>query len=209
MLAFQAKSKRTLALTNRHIEPYNKKPKMSKFNFLSHEVPRPQNLSSIKAKDLIWMISISRTTTPMWQGWNSLITEDSLPMQSIAYMNAINLPPTRLDVVAETLRTSQKVAEECGDRMIIVHYDLAIAKPAMQIQAADAPNFDNIFICFGPFHIELAYFGTIGHFLNGSGGSQLLMEADVLASGSVNGFLNGKHYNRLVLNLAVGLLVLN
>ena len=111
-------------------------------------------------------------------------------------MENINLPPTRLDVVAETLRRTQKVAEECGDQTVVVTYDLAIAKLALQIQATEAPQYDNIFICFGPFHIILAYFACLGHYLDGSGGAEILTETAVLAGGSLNGFLNGKHFNR-------------
>ena len=39
---------------------------------------------------------------PKWVGWNSLLTRDDLPQQKIGYMDNLNLPPTRLDVVAET-----------------------------------------------------------------------------------------------------------
>ena len=79
----------------------------------------------------------------MWAGWNACVTDDPLPTQHISYMDNLNLPPTRLDVVAETLRISQKVASECGEQYAIVHYDLAVAKPAMQIQQAESPKFDN------------------------------------------------------------------
>ena len=111
-------------------------------------------------------------------------------------MDSISLPPTRLDVVAETLNVSQKVASECGEKFSIVHYDLAVAKPAMQIQAQESPRYDNVFICFGPFHIELAYLGALGYFLADSGGPHILTETEVLAPGSLNGFLLGKHFNR-------------
>jgi len=89
---------------------------------------------------------------PMWVGWNSLITDDPLPQQIIGYMKNICLPPTRLDVVAETMRISQKVAEECQQPYAIVTYDLAVAKLALKIQDEDAPQYDNVFICFGAFH---------------------------------------------------------
>ena len=73
-------------------------------------------------------------------------------------MDNLNLPPTRLDVIVETLKISQKVAIECGERyiVIVVHYDLAIAKPAMQIQFTESPKYDNVFISFGPFHILIS-----------------------------------------------------
>ncbi len=66
---------------------------------------------------------------------------------------------------------------------MVVHYDLAIAKPALQIQSLEAPRFDNLFVAFGPFHICLAYFGALGHLITSSGGPEVLVECDVLAAG--------------------------
>ena len=91
-------------------------------------------------------------------------------------MKNISLPPTQLDGVAEMLRVSQKVAEECGEQYAIVTYDLAIAKPALQIQAQESPTFDNVFICFGTFHIVLANLGCLGYFIDESGGPNILTE---------------------------------
>ena len=54
------------------------------------------------------------------------------------------------------MKLSQAVGE-CNYKTVIVHYDLAIAKLALQIQASESPQFDNLFICFGPFHILLAF----------------------------------------------------
>ena len=88
------------------------------------------------------------------------------------------------------------MAKECNQDCIIVTYDLAVAKPALQIHAQEKPAFDNVFICFDAFHILCAYFGVLGHFLADSGGPYALTESGVLASGSLNGFLLGKHYNR-------------
>lgn len=178
------------------LEPYRKKPKMSRFNYPERRIERPLNLTKVEWRDILWMISIALEPTPMWTGWNAQASEDPLPIHKIAYMDNISLPPTRLDVVVETMKISQKVAEECGEPYALVTYDLAIAKPAMQIQDHDAPLFDNVFISFGAFHITLAYFGCIGYFLDGSGGANILTETGVLAPGSLNGFLLGKHYNR-------------
>ena len=96
----------------------------------------------------------------------------------------------------DILKRSQEVAKECDERYLVVHYDLAVAKPALQIQCMESPRFDNLFIAFGPFHICLAYFGALGHFIGSSGGPEILTECEILASGSLTGFLSGKHYNR-------------
>lgn len=161
-------SKRVLHLKETSLEPYRKKPKITVFQYAAKYLPRPIHITSIERRDMLWMMLMKLGDVPMWPGWNAKVTEDVLPLQQISYMDNLNLPPTRLDVIAETLRISQRVASECGDQYIVVHYDLAVAKPAMQIQAADSPTFDNIFICFGPFHIEMAYFGAIGYIIDGS-----------------------------------------
>ena len=44
--------------------------------------------------------------------------------------------------------------------------------------------------------MELAFFGAIGTFLNGSGIEIVLVESGVLAEGSLVGFIKGKFYNR-------------
>ena len=147
----------------------------------------------------------------MWIGWSSQVTVDNLPRQTIGYMDNYSLPPTRLDVVAKTMKTSQKVAAECGEAYAIVHYDLAVAKLALQIQAEETPVYDNVFVCFGAFHVQMAYFAAIGTYLADSGEPQVLTDVGVLASGSLNGFLSGRHYNRckrihVLLSLALQML---
>ena len=125
----------------------------------------------------------------MWHGWNSLKEVDINPQQKVFYMQHIKLPPTRNDVVKETLKRSQTVAvEECGEKYALVTYDLAVAKIAKQIQASDSPDFDNVFIMFGSFHTEMSYFGSLGRIIEGSGGPYVLTEVEVVAPGSLNKF---------------------
>ena len=73
------------------------------------------------------------------------------------YIQHTKLPPTRNDVVKETLRQSEIVASECNEPYALVTYDLAVAKIAKQIQATEKPLFDNVFIMFGSFHIEMSF----------------------------------------------------
>jgi hypothetical protein len=48
----------------------------------------------------------------------------------------------------------------------------------------------------GNFHIELAFYGAIGTLINETGIEFILTEAEVLAEGSMIGFMKGKFYNR-------------
>ncbi|KYQ59961.1 hypothetical protein ALC60_00998 [Trachymyrmex zeteki] len=77
-----------------------------------------------------------------------------------------------------------------------VTYDLAIAKVALQIQLTEKLRFNNLFIHIGMFHVMMAYFKSIGKFINNCGISTVMINSDLFASGSVNGFLEGKHFNR-------------
>ena len=81
-----------------------------------------------------------------------------LSKQIVWYMENINLSPTQLDVVQETLKRSQQVAKEFNETFAIVHYDLALAKQALEIHDKEFPKFDYVFICFRPFHINMTFF---------------------------------------------------
>ena len=146
------------------IAPYRKKPKMECTEFLPLKDPRrkqiPDSLAEAKKKDIIWMMSHHTypTRTPLWLGRDSKHFQESKPMQKIWYLSPINESPTSDAVVAETLATAQKVAEECGKRTISVNYDLAIAKKAMQIQSSEEPKYNNVFVNLDEFHIKLAFF---------------------------------------------------
>ena len=94
----------------------------------------------------------------MLHGWNSFKEVDINPQQNVFCMQHIKLPPTRNDAVKETLRQSQIVASECNEPYALVTYDLAVAKITKQIQATEKPLFDNVFIMFGSFHIEMVLF---------------------------------------------------
>ena len=155
------------------LEPYRKKPKMSKFQYTKHNIERPLNVTNAEWRDVLWMLTMNLESVPFWTGWNARVTDDPLPIQNVQYMENIRLPPTQMNVVLETLKVSQKIAEECGQTYAIVTYGLAIAKPAMQIQSQEPPRFDNVFICFGAFHIALAYFGCLGYFMDESDGPNI------------------------------------
>ncbi|KMQ82013.1 hypothetical protein RF55_24485 [Lasius niger] len=99
----------------------------------------PENLDRLKNIDLIWMLvhALKVPEAPMWVGYNSLIIRDNCPKQQIAYLTPINVSPTATNVVLETMKQSQKIAEECNATYMPVTYDLAIAKVAMQLQSTE------------------------------------------------------------------------
>ena len=83
------------------IPPCTKKPKMSSFDFPATIFKEPP-----------------------------IRFTDTSPKQIVHYMNHIRYPPTRNDVVKETMVRSQQVSKKCKQRYTIVTYDLALAKIA-------------------------------------------------------------------------------
>ena len=140
------------------LESYRKKPHNNTFDYVLTElIQKPPNIDRARKLDMSWMMStVLFDNIPMWVGLNSLYLNDDLQKQNICYMKNISLPPTRLDVVLKTMQVSQDAARKSKEHYALVTYDLAIAIPAMAIQAQESPKFDNLFICFGAFHIQMA-----------------------------------------------------
>ncbi|GBP86801.1 hypothetical protein EVAR_99881_1 [Eumeta japonica] len=175
----------------------------------------PSSLSLVQTIDLLHMISLfffHVPNTPMWTGFNSRIINDNTPKQMVSYLTPINSSPTETSVVKLTMTQAQKVGVECDQKYVQVTYDLAIAKIALKIQATEAPKFVNLFIHLGSFHLMMAFFKAIGVFINECGLSHIMVESKIIASGSVNGIVEGKHFNRckrLHPLMAVGLQILH
>jgi hypothetical protein len=74
-------------------------------------------------------------------------------------MDPISLPPTRNDVVQETMVRSVKVAQETNQGYAVVTYNLTIALKAYSIQALQL----QLLIMLGNFHLELAFFWSSGN----------------------------------------------
>ena len=175
---------------------------MAKFKFEETEEDKSSEsdmgfvLTKATDIDFMWLVMSREEQLPLFNGFYSQFVNDPLPLTTIAYMDPISQPPTRNDVVQETMYRSMKVAEETQMPYHPVTYDLAVASKALSIQAMMSPVFDRLVIMLGHFHIELAFFGALGTYISESGLEYLLTEANILAEGSVNGFIHGKMYNR-------------
>ena len=191
--------------TGLNIEPCHKKPKTVGTSFLplNHPLrtnPEAQpNISKSCGKYILWLEDVATDTensTPMWIGWNSNLIPSDDCFQEIWYLPQINQSPTSYAVVCQTMKDSLKISSECRKHNIAVTCDLARAKLALQRQVEESPEFDNIFVTLGPFHIDLAFFNACGKIISESGALHIFNESLVFAAGSINGFIKGKNYNK-------------
>ena len=137
----------------------------------------------LKALDLYWFWKQINGNTPLHAGFMSKFVEDPLQLQRICYIGPIPRSPTNNDVVRETMIRTMNVANETGQEYAVVTYDLQVALEAYSIQAIETPLFDKLLVMLGHFHIELAFYGAVGTFINESGIEFILSEADILAEG--------------------------
>ncbi|GFW67918.1 hypothetical protein TNCV_3872472 [Trichonephila clavipes] len=119
----------------------------------------------------------------MWVGFNSSLISNDSPKQIVSYLTPINDSPNNKSVVLETMKQSKKICE-VKQSSIQVIYDLAIAEVALQIQATKKPDFDNLFIHLGAFHIMMAYFKAVGKVIIDCGLTNIMVQSNLLASGS-------------------------
>ena len=130
----------------------------------------------------------------MFSGYFSQFVSDMLPQQNVLFLERIMESPTKNRTVVETMKKRINVAEKCNQKYAIVTYDLTIALKAQQIQATESPTFDRLFIMFGDFHLELAFYGAQEAYLDERGVENVLVESEVLAEGSLSGLIEGKSY---------------
>ena len=63
------------------------------------------------------------------------------------------------------------------------------------MQVTESPRLDNVFIMMCAFHIEMAFFKTLGKLTAESGEQDMLTETGVISRGSLNRVLTEKHLN--------------
>lgn len=147
--------------------------------------------------DLAWIFThyFYDECTPLWVGYNSTLYKNKLPRDRVNYMVSLNESLIKNEIVKTALDNCLKIMKETGERYIKLTVDLAIFMKALRIQHA-YPQFEIIFIHSGAFHLQMAYFYAIGKFIENCGLTNLLVNAELIASGFVAGLIGGKHYNR-------------
>lgn len=137
-------------------------------------------------------------TVPDWSGWVSQTADASIPVNKsiIGYLNPIQQPITQMGTVYQCLKTSIDVSAKLGQRFTFVTFDLAAAKLALNAVWNEPEKFRDVIVNLGAFHTVCAYMGALGKLMEGSGFEELVLEAGLCASGSLQQMMNGKHYNR-------------
>ncbi|XP_041948124.1 uncharacterized protein LOC121709114 [Alosa sapidissima] len=128
------------------------------------------------------------------------IARDQEPISQdiVGYLPTINSPATELNTVFEILKQSELIRKELHLETIVVVMDQALYAKAAERTWKHREWFPNILLRMGTFHTICNALAIIGKRFRDAGLKDICIEAGVVAEGSINGVLDGKHYNRAV-----------
>ena len=114
----------------------------------------------------------------------------------VDYFTPIHQPITDNSVVYELLiKRSELATAEVGQKWVMNTFDLGVCMKALPIIWRWPDTFSNHVIMIGPFHTSMNFIGMLaGHKMIGSGYEEILIEAQMVTSGSLKGVLSGKAY---------------
>ena len=156
-------------------------------------------------KDFAWFLSRTKNSpeddspqsVPAWRGFNALANKEDIPTKSVVgYCQLIDASPTELSTVYTLLKKSVEMAEQIGLDDTVVVLDQAIYAKALEVVWKQQEEFQSVVLRMVSFHVACVLMSVIGKRFGESGLRDLLIESRIIGSGSVNGVLEGKHYNR-------------
>ncbi|XP_041359488.1 uncharacterized protein LOC121375875 [Gigantopelta aegis] len=199
------KGQRTLKPALSEIEPYHQKKKCGPQNISDTDLPIDIYKDKVKQAvmtDLAYVvIKVTQNegcTIPGWRGFN-MNCKSSVPAKSsIYYMPVIEASPTEMSTVNKILQKSLEVADNMELNNVVLVFDQAIYAKAQQIRWSNDLYMSRIVVRLGEFHTCMSYLGVLGKRFKEAGLQDILIEAEVVAQGSINGVITGHHYNRSI-----------
>jgi len=136
---------------------------------------------------------------PGWTGHNTLLQRGTIPQQSnIGYLPVIDASPTDLDTVDTILTHSIVIADKLELNEIVLVMDQAIYAKAQEIHWMNTTFMERLVLRMGEFHTAMAYLSCIGKRFGDAGFQDDIIEAEVVAAGSIEGVITGHQYNRSI-----------
>lgn len=127
-----------------------------------------------------------------------LYSENAPAYSLVGYCPVIEASPTELDTVYTLLKRSVAMGKKLGQDDIIIVMDQAIYAKAQEIVLQRNREFENVVLRMGSFHVITTFLAVIGKRYAAAGLVDILIESGVIAYGSMNGVLDGRHYNRAI-----------
>ncbi|KAL5022875.1 hypothetical protein ScPMuIL_002030 [Solemya velum] len=158
----------------------------------------PPALKTSSNRQLLWLLlrRLCEHCVPGLGGFISQTGKAPERLTTIDYYPVIPNPITDYKTVQECLRHAEQATEEVGQEYVFTTFDLGVCMKAYPLVWNNAERYRKHIIMIGTFHLICAYLKMVGKKMAGSGFSDILLEAGLITSGSIEGVLKGKHYER-------------
>ena len=157
-------------------------------------------LSKAKVRDFMFIMArmYGGDDVPGWTGYNITKYDYAILQTKIHYLPVIEASPTDLNTVNTIIYKSIDMKSVFQVPYIICVFDLAIYAKVQEIRWADPHLQEKLVVRLGEFHACMSFMSVIGKRYGDAGLSDILIEAGVVAEGSLNGVISGHHYNRSI-----------
>ena len=192
--------RKSLPLADTTLNDYIKTPRKGPsqpYEATQQDYSAPLNTS--KLLNLHWCITrFYQEGIPSWTGYNILTKlKDIVHKDNVGYLPPIDSPATQMNTASEIMRRTLKIMNDLGLSFIFCTCDQALYAKLYEVKWKEA-IYSSIFLRMGDFHSACNFCGTIGRQFWGSGLNELAVETGIVAEGSVNSVLEGRHYNRAI-----------
>lgn len=152
-------------------------------------------------KDFFWVIlrcdkTINEHCLPDWSGFVSATGNMPKRLTTIDYFPVINHPITEYNTVQECLRYAEEASKDVGQPFAITTFDLGVCMKAFPIIWNNPNEYRDHIVLIGTFHLTCAYLKMVGKKMAGSGLADVFLEAGLIGTGSIQGVLTGRHYEK-------------
>lgn len=134
---------------------------------------------------------------PGWTGFNRQLST-KVEKSLLHYLPVIEDSPTNMTTINTILYKTIDIANKLKLDQIVLVCDQAIYAKAQQIRWKDESLRNRLVLRLGEFHTSMSYMAVLGKRFGPAGLQDLMIEAGIVAPGSINGVVSGHNYNRSI-----------
>ena len=131
-------------------------------------------------------------TVPAFSGFQAKMSNADEKSRAIYHMTYSN-PPSK-SILCDVMQKLAKSIEEKKMPFAIIVGDHPVYVLMLELKSENAELFSKVFPFMGTFHVQMSFIYTKYKRFKGSGISDVLVAAGVIADGSVDQALRGKHF---------------
>ena len=136
---------------------------------------------------------------PGWTGFNIKVRGNVVVVEStIGYLDTLDSPATDLKTAYEVLSRGCEIRDRLQLKAVACVFDQAFYAKTIEFYWKHKTLFDGLVVIMGGFHSLMILLGVIGSRFGDAGIRELAVQSGVVAEGSMDKVISGKHYNRAV-----------